>query len=422
MNDDFFDADELARLRSHGIVLFARRVIFDARPPMPAERIAAIQAACAGRLPPELLALWRQAGGGRLDYDLHLRMNGNEECFDWRELFGDRPEAERREGEQDLQAWLDHEIDGARAASSEPGADPWDGKLTLLPIGGFESHDRVYAVVEDGADHGHLLAWKQGLPPAWPHELHEDGMSTIAPDLCAAFEALHLDEDPLAPAGDHSTGQELLAYLDERHQAHGLDLDLSDRLVAFYRRAMVDWRTPLADGSLASDGALSRIALRHAIAADDAPLVERLAAAGVALDGPLHGSAIATDLALSHGALAAAEALVRAGAPVAPDALDEIDSALSPELVTLLLAHGAEPSALAVAECVACGAPDAARLIAAAYAERHDDLPQAFSAARATMLAELEAALVEVREGRLTHYLGLSGLGRRVDHLQSFAL
>jgi hypothetical protein len=38
------------------------------------------------------------------------------------------------------------------------------------------------------------------------------------------------------------------------------------------------------------------------------------------------------------------------------------------------------------------------------------------------MLAELEWSLVEVREGRLTHYLGPAGLARRVDHLQSFSL
>ena len=127
-------------------------------------------------------------------------------------------------------------------------------------------------------------------------------------------------------------------------------------------------------------------------------------------------------LALSHGAHAAAQALVRAGAPVAPDALDYIDSAVSPELVELLLARGAEPSATAMAECVACGAPAAARLVADAYAQSHDDLPTAYAAVRDGMLAELEASLVEVRAGRLTHYLGPVGLAKRVDHLQTFKL
>lgn len=411
-----FNDDELAQLRSHGIVLFAKRVIFDAQPPMSAEQIAAVQAVCAGPLPPELLSLWRATAGGRLDYDLHLRMNGNEESFNWSELFWNGSDTYH-----DLQGWIDHELEGAKQAAAESD-DTWDGKLTLLPFGGFEYCDRVYAVVESGPDYGHVLAWKQGLPSAWAHEMHEDGMTTVAHDLSAAFEALHLDEDPLKPAGEYFTGQTLIEYLDERHEDHALSIELMDKLIDFYRQAMVDWQGALADGSLARNGALSRIALRHAVATDDASLVEKLVANGVALDGPLAGSAIATDLALSHGAHAAAAALVRAGAPVAHDALDYIDSAVSPELVELLLSHGAEPTPTAIAECVACGAPAAARLIAEAYGRQHDDLPAAYATVRDGMLAELESSLVEVQAGRLTHYLGPIGLAKRVDHLQSFSL
>ena len=44
--------------------------------------------------------------------------------------------------------------------------------------------------------------------------MHEDGMTTVAHDLCAAFETLHLDEDPLDPAGEYFTGQTLLEYLE----------------------------------------------------------------------------------------------------------------------------------------------------------------------------------------------------------------
>jgi len=411
-----FSDEELAQLRTHGVVLFAKRVIFDAQPPMSAEQIAAVQAVCAGPIPPDLLSLWRVTAGGRLDYDLHLRMNGNEESFSWNELFWNGSDAYH-----DLQGWIEHELQGARDAAAES-AETWDGKLTLLPFGGFEYCDRVYAVVESGADYGHVLAWKQGLPEAWAHEMHEDGMTTVAHDLYAAFDALRLDEDPLSPAGEYFTGQALLEYLDDRHQEDGLPIELMDKVIAFYRQAMVDWRTPLADGTLGDNGPLSRIALRHAVATDDAELVAKLHAAGVSLDGPLSGSAIATDLAIGHGAHAAAAALVRAGAPVAPDALDAIDSAISPELADLLLTYGARPSATAIAECVACGAPAAARVIASAYAQSHDDLAAAYAAARDEMLAELESSLVEVREGRLTHYLGLAGLTRRADHLRSFSL
>lgn len=417
MDTDFTPA-ERATLREHGIVLFAGRVIFEAEPPMPAAEIAAVQAQCAGPLPQALLALWQHTAGGRLDYDLTLAMNGNQEALSWNELFFNGSD-----GYRDLQGWIAHEKESAEEAAIEAGHES-SGLLTHLPIGGFEYLDRVYVVVEAGADHGQVIAWKQGLPPAWTHRLHEDAISPIAADLHGAFAALHLNEDPLAPSGDYFSGQALIEHLDDRHEDHGLDIDLMDKLIAFYRRAMVDWRTPLADGTLRHHAALAHVAVRHAIATDDGELVAELAAAGVAFDGPLQGSAIATDVAIGHGAFAAAAALVRAGAPVAPDALANIDTTISPELTTALLANGAEPSVTAMVKCVACGAPASARLIGQACAQVGIDVPAAFETDRAVALADLEASLARVRDPAQAygHYLGAEGLAERIAHLRDFSL
>jgi len=416
MNDVQFSLEELAILREHGVVLFADRVIFDAQPPMPTQQIAAIQALCAGPIPQPLVELWRQTAGGRLDYDLSLLMNGNVESVSWSELFWDGSD-----GYRDLQGWIEFEQELAEEAAKTEGR-LWSGKLTHLPFGGFEYLDRVYAVVEPGPEHGHIVAWKQGLPPAWTHALHEDGLSTIAPGLQGAFAALHLDEDPLAPTGDYFSGQTLLQYLDDRHQDHGLDLDLMDKLVTFYCRAVVDWRTPLADGTLRRLPTTARAALHHAIATDDADLVAELAAAGVSFEGPQQGSALATDVAIGKGAFAAAMALVRAGAPVAVDALRNIDGQISPELTNALLANGAVPSVAAIVKCAACGAPASAHLIADACTQAGIDVPPAFVADRDAMLAELETTLREVRDGSQGHYLGAEGLAERIEHLQMFRL
>ena len=416
MKDVQFSVEELATLREHGVVLFADRVIFDAQPPMPEQQIAAVQALCAGPVPEPLLELWRQTAGGRLDYDLSLPMNGNIESVSWSELFWNGSD-----GYRDLQGWIEHEQELAEEAAEEDGRD-WSGKLTHLPFGGFEYLDRVYAVVEPGPEHGHITAWKHGLPPAWTHALHEDGVSTIAPDLYSAFGALHLDEDPLAPTGDYFSGQALLQYLDDRHQDHGLDLDLMDKLVSFYCRAVIDWRTPLANGTLRRLPATARAALHHTIASDDADLVAELAAAGVSFDGPQQGSALATDVAIGNGAFAAAMALVRAGAPVARDALRNIDGQISPELTHALLANGAEPNVAAIVKCAACGAPASAHLIADACTQAGIDVAPAFAAERDAMLAELEATLLEVRDGSQGHYLGPEGLAERIEHLQTFRL
>jgi len=416
MNDIRFTPDELATLREHGIVLFADRVIFEAQPPMPQEEIDAVQALCSGPLPEALVALWRETAGGRLDYDLSLEMNGNLEGISWSELFWNGSD-----GYDDLQGWIGHEQELAREAAEE-GGTPWSGKLTHLPFGGFEYTDRIYAVVEPGAAHGQIVAWKKGLPPAWTHALHEDSVNTIAPELRGAFAALRLDEDPLAPTSDYFSGQTLLAYLDDRHEEHGLDFDLMDKLVAFYCRAVVDWRTPLAEGTLRHKPQLARVALRHAIGTDDARLVAELAAAGVAFDGPQQGSALATDVAVGQGAFAAASALVRAGAPVAADALRNIDGQISPELTGALLDNGAEPNVAAIVKCAACGAPASAHLIADACAKAGIDVPPAFVAERDAMLLELETALAKMQGGKYGHYLGQEGLAERIEHLQTFRL
>ncbi len=416
MTDLPFSNDELSILREHGVVLFADRVIFDAQPPMPAQQIAAVQALCEGPIPDALVALWQLTAGGRLDYDLTLEMNGNLEAISWSELFWDGSD-----GYHDLQGWIDHEQELAQEAAQENGT-PWNGKMTHLPFGGFEYLDRIYAVVEPGAEHGHVVAWKQGLPPAWTHALHQDSINTVARDLHGAFAALRLNEDPLAPTSDYFSGQTLLQYLDDRHQDHGLDLDLMDKVVTFYCRAVVDWRTPLAEATLRHHPALARAALHHAIATDDAALVAELAASGVSFDGPQQGSAIATDIALGYSAFAATAALVRAGAPVAADALRNIDGQISPELTQALLANGAEPSVAAIVKCVACGAPASAHLIADACTQAGIDVPPAFVVDRDAMLDELETTLAGMRDGTHGHYLGLEGLAERIEHLQAFRL
>ncbi|MBA5790887.1 SMI1/KNR4 family protein, partial [Escherichia coli] len=62
-----------------------------------------------------------------------------------------------------------------------------------------------------------------------------------------------------------------------RRNDHGLSPMLADKLIAFYREAVIDWRTPLAGGTLAAQPVLARHALRDAIDHDDAALIVQLA-------------------------------------------------------------------------------------------------------------------------------------------------
>lgn len=406
---EFFTSGELQALREHGIAVFADRVLIDVQPPLPDARIAEIQTLCEGPLPPALLDLWRLTAGGELAYDLRAQIDGNQEALSWSELFYDGSDHYR-----DLQGWIEHEQECAQEAADDGAA--WNGKLRYLPIGGFEYCDRIYVAVAPGPHAGSVVAWKQGLP-GWTHALQQDGIATIAPDLHAAFAALCLETDP--EQDQDSTGLRVLEYLDERVSDHGMPQPLADRVVAFYRRALVDWRGPLEAGTLAGNAGLAAMALQHALSHDDAGLVRRLAAQGVRFDVPLRGSAQPLDVALMQHAHAAAQALLDAGAPVSPTAIHRIDRQPPAGLVAALLAQGAVADALGVARCVACGSPEAARLVAQACGE---GLAQAYAQVRDSMATRYQEDLKRVRAGKLGHYLGADGLADRVANLREFSL
>jgi len=232
MDSTDFSDEELAQLRAHGIVLFADRVIFDAQPPMRPAEIGAVRDRVGGQFPPALIALWETTAGGRLDYDLRVSMHGRDEAVSWCELFYNGSD-----GYRDLAGWIDHERECAQQGADER-REAWNGRLFALPFGGFEYCDRVYVVIAPEADdHGHVLAWKMGLPPAWKGAMHADGLGLIATDLHAAFRALRLDADPLEPTSDYEAGSDCLDYIDRRRDDFGMSPTLADKVIDFYRKA-----------------------------------------------------------------------------------------------------------------------------------------------------------------------------------------
>jgi len=406
-----FSTLERDALRAQGIVLFANRIIFDAQPPMQEADIAAVQKVCAGPIPQRMLDLWRLSAGGSLDYDLSAEMAGNREALSWTELFYNGSDHYR-----DLQGWINHELELAEQASEQRGVI-WDGKIEALPFGGFEYCDRIYVDVTTGSRNGHILAWKQGLPPAWTHQLHEDGVANIGKDLDSAFAALTLDEDPLDPPSDYyGSGSTFLDYVSRQIA----DRSLADKVIAFYRKAIVDWRTPMSDGSLRFKPGLAAKALAHAITRDDAPLVKQLVLAGVNLKKPLMGSAGPLETALTCKSYSAAEALLAAGIEVPTDALSNIHSAVPVSVIENLFSHGAAPMIAAVVSCVSWGSDEAARLIARTYEARHTDFRAAFETARRGEIEKLSATLAKVNAGKLHHPLGRDGLERHIAALKGF--
>jgi hypothetical protein len=414
----YFSADEIDQLRHHGIEIFADRVIFEAQPPLSSETMDSIEALCAGPLPEPLRALWCQTAGGRMDYDLTLTMNQQEEAISWVELFYNESNAYKT-----LIGWIEHEQKLAKEAAEEAG-NRWDGKLRYLPFGGFEYCDRIYCVVAPGSEYGHIEAWKQGLPPAWTHQLNEDGLCTLGKDLYSAFRLLTLHEDPLHPAQSYFAGESFLDYVKDRRDTHFLENELAEKLIEFYRKAIIDWKTPLAEKTIANNPKLANLALLHAIETDDADLVLSLVNAGVTFVQPLQGSALPTDSAMRASAWKVTQTLIDAGAKIDSNALQNISINESPpvSVIIALMESGAEPSVDAIVKCAASGAPNSALAIAKAYAKKSRDLKKAFVVAKKAMLKDLKESLKRVKAKQLAHYLGEKGLEERITNINNFKL
>ena len=414
MSESAFTSSELAVLRQHGIVLFANRVIFDAQPPMKESDIGKVQAVCSGPIPAPLLELWRTTAGGSLDYALTLEMAGNLEEISWTELFYNESSAYH-----DLQGWIEHELECAEEAHEDQGI-PWHGTLDALPFGGFEYCDRVYVAVGLDGDRGQVLAWKMGLPPAWTHRLHKDSVAAIATDLQGAFGALHLPEDPLAPVEKFYAGQSFLDYLSGRVDEHHLDKALADRIIDFYRRAILDWRSHVTGATIAQHPQMALLALSHAIRSDDGELVAHLAALKVPLDKPVGGSAMPVEMALSAARHLATRALIESGAAVTSRCLGDIHDQIPVGLVELLLERGALPDVNAVIACVEYGSAESADLIARTGVAREPDFPQKLGEARRERIQKLNEDLKKVRAGKLSHFLSQEQLKQHVERLLAY--
>ncbi|GGN19431.1 hypothetical protein FHR83_003952 [Actinoplanes campanulatus] len=265
-----------------GIVVFANRIITEAEPPIDGETLAAVAARCSGTIPVELVALWRTAFGGRLDYDLDAPVS-------FSEVFGSH------DGYHDLWGWIDHE---AELAGSP--------KLRYLPFGGFEYLDRLYVDTHGG---GAVVYWQQGLPPGWELETG-DHADALASGLTELFGRLALEEDPWN-GGD--SGLELRDAIDELGDESP---DVAQKLRDLARSTILDWRAALARGEIAAQPRMRRIGLDRAAATGDIDLLDRLAAAGCNVAEPVRNGLTPIDIALANRHLPAVEWLLTRQVPV----------------------------------------------------------------------------------------------------------
>ncbi len=199
-----------ADLVGTGLVVFEGRVIHEARPPISPEQLEAVAARCRGSVPQGLIDLWSTSFGGRLDYELFAPLQDSWHWMSFTELF--YPGSSHY---HDLWGWIDHEASLAKEVAQER-SEVHDGLLEYLPFGGFEYLERLYVRTLPGPNHGEVVAWIQGLPPAWGGRLEGgDALLTIAKDVPALFRQLSLSVDPFNVIdGDADSGLELAEAID----------------------------------------------------------------------------------------------------------------------------------------------------------------------------------------------------------------
>lgn len=413
-----FNQRELDTLRSHEIVIVRDRVIFEAEPPIDAATLAWVQERCSGPLPRQLLELWSITAGGSLDYDATITMGGFTQSFSWNELFSRGANTYR-----DLNGWIESEMEVEEEVAAERGTS-FKGTLDWVPIGGFEYCDRVYVRTVQDDNYGAVGFWIKGLPPGWRHRMQRDGFAWFAPDLYSAFDRLYLAEHPVHGPSEYKSGNELQRFVRRRVEQYGLKQRLADRLMEFYERAVLDWKTPLADGSIVGHMPAVKAAFAAALHNDDADLVARVGAAGVTFVEPLSGSALATDLAVMAGCNEIVKGLLALGSPVDTKALDGLHENLRSDIVEALIAGGAEPTPDQAAEAVAMGSQEVARVLLAAFALRQGsgaNVQEQCDDAWRRALVRHETALSDHESGKVHNSgLGAQGLAERIERLNSF--
>lgn len=405
-----FCEGEIATLRKFGIVIFANRIIYEAQPPMSKKDIEAVQKYCLGPIPKPLLDLWSQTAGGRLPYRLSIIMDGNVEPLEWKELFYNGSDSYN-----DLKGWINHERKLTRAASGFnllKISSNLRAKLTDLPIGGFDRTDRVYVNVSASPESGQVQGWSEG------NYRRGDAFGTIAEDLYGAFEALFLEEDSIAEEG--RDGGELAAFLETSVRA-GLSRTLADKVLEYYRQAIVDWRTPLQQKTLAQNPLLANMALRQSIERDDRDLIFELSNAGVNLHTSIRGAS-PVEYAFALEKFQALEALIDLRAAVNKDILyNMISGAVPAPAMRALLQCGAEPTVIAIVQCASAGEYESARILAQACSAS-PDFEDEFARAKQRFLENFERSVTEVQAGVLHDFRGEEGLKNCLLQLKNFEL
>jgi len=410
---------ERALLTKHRLAIFAGRIIHNTMPPITDAQLAAVQAHSRGPIPEDLIALWRTAFGGSLDYDLTASFDGNVQSLSFTEIYYPGSDHYR-----DLDGWIEHEQEGWQMAAEERG-ETFDGKLPYVPFGGFEYLERIYAVTKPGDEYGQIEVWSRGLPSAWHGRLNQDSMTVIGASVEDVFSKMHFTKDPFtASPDDYCHGVELWEAIDPLEEDGPEGKALAERLHGLMRSLVVNWRAMLADGTLAGDFAFELAAIEEIMETDDFDALKALAAAGIDLNKRRRGEANALDTAARSNASACLGWLLSEGIDASETLVFGAGSLGLDETEALLTAF--PPDTRLPIETVTRALADAdlpvVKTLVAAFAARQPEESGALTQALGKWVKSEREYAGKMRSGKAGSYRKVEDIEQRADDVEAIIL
>jgi len=411
--------DERALLTKHRLAIFAGRIIHNAMPPITDEQLAAVQARSRGPLPDGLIALWRTAFGGNLDYDLTASFDGNVQSLSFTELF--YPGSDHY---HDLDGWIAHEQEGWKIAAEERG-ETFDGKLPYVPFGGFEYLERMYVCTKPDAPYGQVEVWSQGLPAAWHGRLNQDSMTVMGASVEDVFAKLHFANDPFtASEDDYCHGVELWEAIDPLEADGPAGKALAERLHTLMRGLILNWRAMLAAGTLAGDFAAELTAIEDVLQTDDLETLKALAAGGIDLGLRRRGGMNALDVASQKNASACMAWMLAEGVDPRESLVAGAGQLGLEETKTLLAALPTDTALpiAAVMRALADADLPVAQYLCAAFLDRHPEERKALTAALTKWVKSEREWASKMRSGKAGSYRKVEDIEQRADDVEAIIL
>lgn len=409
-----FSDKETWTLGQQGFALYRNKVILNRQQPISKAQLMEIEKKVDGKVPSELLDLWKVSFGGEVDYDFELTFGDHLYKASFRELF-----YPGSDGYHDLDGWINHELEMAKDVALEHGT-PVPTKIPYIPFGGFEYLERFYVSLRPD-EYGSVIVYAQGIP--WKGRLNENSIAVVAGSVAELFDQLTLDEDPFDPASsEHATGKEMAEYVNELEYEHP---KLAGKLKRLIQSQVFDWQSIIETANFVGDlsaheSKALRLALEYAVTRRNLSIIDRLYQKAAPFNVTMQGTSGLLGFAMRCKAFNIVSRLLElkvdlGNAPVlaATDCPDE--------LLVQLIHHGVQFDPDAIYTAAETGAIDGALALA-----NSDRLTEPLTAAQIVAGATERAKqhdqdAVKVETGKLGSYLTPEQYREQAKALREFA-